>query len=376
MRVLFWSDLFWPHVGGAEIFAAKLLWALRERHEFIIVTRQDTPDLPEEDSYRGIPVHRLPFFRALADGDVSWMIGLRRQVAALKLRFAPELIHIHNFGPSIFFHLETREWGRPPVLFTVQSELWPHKNFGADALLERTLRTADWVNCVSYDTLMQVHRRMVESVTRSSVIFNSVSLPTALPQPLPTAPPRLVCAGRLHFQKGFDLALTALAAIIHRFPDIRLTVAGDGPERLALERQANELNLTGFVNFIGWVSPDKVPELFDTATIILMPSRWEGFGLVALEAGLMARPVIATRVGGIPEVVAHKETGLLVESEKSEALANALVFLLTHPDQAAQMGSAGRRRAEKLFSWERCVEDYDALYQKLGNAYYNKQSSA
>ena len=144
-----------------------------------------------------------------------------------------------------------------------------------------------------------------------------------------------------------------------------MTIAGDGPERSALERQASELKLTGVVDFVGWVSPEKVPELINTATIVLMPSRWEGFGLVALEAGLMARPVIATCVGGLPEVVAHEETGFLVQSENSRALAEAIVFLLTHPRQAAQMGRAGRRRAQDLFSWEHCVEAYDTLYRKL-----------
>jgi glycogen(starch) synthase len=145
-----------------------------------------------------------------------------------------------------------------------------------------------------------------------------------------------------------------------------LTIAGDGIERRALEQQAAELDLAGVVDFIGWVAPDKVPELINTATIILMPSRWEGFGLVALQAALMARPVIAGRVGGLPEVVVHEQTGLLVESENSRALAQAMIFLLTQPSQAARMGQAARERAQELFSRERCVNAYDALYRKLG----------
>jgi glycogen(starch) synthase len=132
-----------------------------------------------------------------------------------------------------------------------------------------------------------------------------------------------------------------------------------------LERQAAELNLTDVVDFIGWVSPDKVPELINTATMVLVLSRWEGFGLVILEAASMARPVIASRVGGIPEVLAHEETGLLVESENSQALAEAIIFLLTHPNDAARMGHAARQRARELFSWEQCVEAYDALYKTL-----------
>jgi glycogen(starch) synthase len=80
----------------------------------------------------------------------------------------------------------------------------------------------------------------------------------------------------------------------------------------------------------------------------------------------MARPVIAGRVGGLPEVVVHDQTGLLVESENSQALAQAMISLLTQPSQAVRMGQAARERAQAIFGWERCVNAYDALYRKLG----------
>jgi glycogen(starch) synthase len=367
MRVLFWSDLFWPYIGGSEIFAAKLLLALRERHEFVVVTRQDSPDLPLEDSYGGVPIYRFPFCTALAGRDVSQMVALRRQVTALKRNFAPDLIHIHNFGPSILFHLETSTARPAPVLFTVQLEISPYKIAGADTLMGETLRSADWVNCVSSETLAQVRERAPETIPRSSVIFNSLALPPLLPLPLPTESPRLLCIGRLQGQKGFDLALSALAEIVDRFPHVHLTIAGDGPERSALERRAAELNLAGVIDFVGWVSPDKVPELINTATIVIIPSRWEGLPLVALEAASMARPIVATRISGLSEIVLHKQTGLLVDPEDTAGLAEAIAFLLAHPEHAAQMGRAGRSRVQELFSWEHCVEAYNHLYRKLAN---------
>jgi glycogen(starch) synthase len=331
----------------------------------VVVTRQDSPDLPLEDSYSGIPIYRFPFCTAMASGDLSQVILLRQHVAKLKRRFAPDLIHIHNFGPSILFHLETAGIHSAASLFTATLEILPDADTQPDTLMGRTLRAADWITGVSFDTLARVHERVPETVSRSSVIFNGLDCPALLPEPLPTESPRLLCLGRLQRQKGFDIALSALAAIIDRFPHIRLTVAGDGPERAALERQAAKLNLTGAVDFIGWVPPDQVPELLNEATIVLMPSRFEGFGLVALEAGWMARPVIAARVGGLAEVVAHEQTGLLIRSESTLALAEAIAFLLSHPEQAAQMGLAGRRRAQELFSWEVCLQSYDALYRKL-----------
>jgi len=86
---------------------------------------------------------------------------------------------------------------------------------------------------------------------------------------------------------------------------------------------------------------------------------------VALQAALMARPVVGTRVGGLPEVVAHEQTGLLVESDNSAQLRDATTFLLARPDIATRMGQAARRRMQTEFSWERHVHAYDSLYRKM-----------
>lgn len=184
-----------------------------------------------------------------------------------------------------------------------------------------------------------------------------------------------MCLGRLAHQKGFDLALSALAAINGRFPDIRMIIAGGGPDRPQLERQAAELGLKDVVEFIGWVAPDKVPGLINTATIVLMPSRWEGLPSVALQASMMARPVVATPVGGLSEVIIHLETGLMVAPEDPAGLAKAIAFLLDHPELAVAMGHAGRRRVQHVFSWQRCVDAYDALYRKLATRLPDERAS-
>ena len=367
MKVLFWSDLFWPHIGGGEIFAANLLLALRARHEFVIVTRQDSADLPRLDSYCGIPIHRFPFCTALAGHDLNQIAAVRREVVRLKRDFAPDLIHLHNYGPSLLFDHQTRAARRAPVLFTVQLELSPYRGNGADTLLTKILVSADWVTCVSSDTLAQARRRSPEITSRSSLIFNSLAVPTLTSRPLAT-PPKLLCVGRLDRQKGFDLALTAFAAIVDRFPGARLTIAGDGSQRSALERQCADLRLSRVVDFTGWVAPDEIPELINTSSAVIIPSRWEGLPLVGIQAASMARPVIATRISGLSELVAHCETGLLIEPEDVAGLADAITFVLTHREQAAGMGRAARRRVQELFSWDACVDAYDALYRRLTRA--------
>jgi glycogen(starch) synthase len=142
-------------------------------------------------------------------------------------------------------------------------------------------------------------------------------------------------------------------------------LAGDGAARSSLEALAVELGIRNCVEFLGWVSPDRVPALVNGATLVVMPSRREGLPGVALEAALMARPVVATTVGGIPEIVLHQKTGLLVARDDQEALAEAILYLLTHRAVATTFGEAARRRAQEVFNFERYVDAYDALYRKI-----------
>jgi glycogen(starch) synthase len=197
------------------------------------------------------------------------------------------------------------------------------------------------------------------------VIYDGLDPLTMSPAPLEFDPPRLLCVGRLAPEKGFELALSAFASLVERFPSARLIVGGDGPERASLVQQAADLGISSRVDFVGWVAPKRVQVLMNSATIVVLPSWTEGLPLVATEAAQVARPVVATRVGGMPEVVLHGETGLLVEPGDSAALAAAITSLLEDPRRARAMAEAARRRADDLFGLDSCIGAYDALYRGL-----------
>jgi glycogen(starch) synthase len=120
------------------------------------------------------------------------------------------------------------------------------------------------------------------------------------------------------------------------------------------------------VSLVGMVSPTDVPALMSRATIVLVPSRdEEGFGLVALEAAFAERPVIASQVGGLPEVVLNGKTGLTVPPDDAPALASAIASLLQDRSRAAALGTAARTRALEHFSVSRMADQYEALYERL-----------
>ena len=366
MRVLYWSPLFWPYIGGLENFAVNLVPALRQRgHDILVVTSHDYLDLPDKEEFNGIQIRRFHFRDALGESRLDRLMELRREVALLKREFTPSLIHVNaNFSPADCFHALTVSAYSAPTVITLHNQ-WSEERKGVDTTLAQTMRRAEWVTCVSQSSLCQAREVLPEIADRSSVIYNGLKVPNLASTPLPWEPPRLLCLGRLSREKGFDLALTAFATASKYFPTVRMMIAGDGPERNALEFQSARLGLTSKVNFLGWISPDGVPALINSATIVILPSRSEGLPLVLGEAGYMGRPIVAARVGGLPEILLHQKTGMLVDKDDSGGLGEAIAFLLGQPKIAVEMGQRARDRALELFDFTSFVDAYDALYHKV-----------
>jgi glycogen(starch) synthase len=136
-----------------------------------------------------------------------------------------------------------------------------------------------------------------------------------------------------------------------------------------LEGLAAELGLSEAVRFTGWVSPSEVGTLLQSAFLVLIPSRWrEPFGLVALQAGEAGRPVVASRIGGLAEIVVDGVTGILVPPDDSGSLAIAIRDLLASPATASRMGAAARRHKRSKFDYATFVASYEQLYVRLGRS--------
>jgi len=365
VKLLFLQEVFWPAIGGIEVLSLRALVALRQRgYEPMVVTSFGDQDLPARDEVMGIPVFRVPFRKALGGRSLEAVIQCRTQVARLKRELEPDVIQLNFSGPSGYFLLATATRDDAPLVMAVRHPL-DELTCREDSLASRLLRAASWVTGNSRSTLDAARSAVPEIGTRSSVILNGLPAPAQTPADLSFDPPELLCLGRIVYEKGFHVAVEAFSLIRKAFPAARLTIAGDGQARQDLEAQARTLGIEQAVRFTGWVSPDDVPETINRASIVLMPSREESFGLVALESGLMGRPVIASRVGGLPEVVQHGETGLTVPRDDPEALAAAAVRLLREPDRARRFGEAARERGLATFSLDRYVDQYDALYRRL-----------
>lgn len=190
--------------------------------------------------------------------------------------------------------------------------------------------------------------------------------------------PVVLFAGRLSREKGADIAIEAFARLVRGRTDARLVLIGDGPERPALENLARSRGVAERVVFAGYQA--EPGPWYRLADMVVMPSRWEALGMTAVEAMAAGLPVVASKIGGLREVVIEGETGLLPEPSTWQSharnldpgpFAAALRGLLDGPERARAMGAAGRKRYQSRFTIEAYVSRYEALYARLLHGSYS-----
>lgn len=193
------------------------------------------------------------------------------------------------------------------------------------------------------------------------VIPNGVDTAAFPPRVYSHHPRRIVVIACLREEKRIDVLIAAAPRILSRHPDAELVIAGEGLCRPALEAQARELGIAARVTFLG--HRDDVANVLAPADVFVLPSRSEALPNSIMEAMASGLPVVASAVGGIPELVRDGQTGRLVPPGDASALADAILDLLDHPDRLAEFGRAGRKAMERTFAFERMVDRIEALYE-------------
>lgn len=277
-----------------------------------------------------------------------------RQLRLAAKQWKPDVVHAHGVKAALLtlFAFPT---GRPPVVVTYHN-VWHGGPLSAPLrLLAPRAAASIAVSGAVRDSLARHGVR----VAHPEVIRNGVD-PAAFPDVKTGRPPHPFTAlfmGRLTEEKGIPVLLEAVEAA-GEGPAISLVIAGDGPLRSRVEQAA--ARNAGRVRYVGHVS--EVLTAYRQADVVVMPSLSEGLPMTALEAMACGLPLVASRVGGLPEVVADGETGLLVPPGDPSALAAALRVLAADPVRAAAMGDVGRARVADRFTEERMLEQLIACY--------------
>jgi len=319
---------------------------------------------------RGIRVEVL-------NGRGTWDLRVLSRLFRLIRRERPEVLHAFLGLANLAASLVGRLLGVPVIIWSYRDvEVWKSK---AHWLVERTaVRWADAVTCCSDAVRQFVLAHMNGQASKFLTIHNGVDLESFRRSRAASRAELKLREGGFVIgtvsrldepKKGLAVMLRALADLAGQdgIPPWQWLLVGDGPARDRLRSLAEELGLPGQVMFAGM--RDDVASVLPMMDIFVCPSLYEGFGIAIVEAMAAGRPVVASAVGGIPEIVVHEDTGLLVPPGDAAALAGALATLLNHPEQARAMGARGLARAREKFSIDTAVQQHQQLYESLRKRY-------
>lgn len=344
-------------ISGSEAHLLELLPDLRGRGwdvEFLML-HEDEPgawDFARALETRGVP---LTAIRVRADVDPLAYADVVRALA----RRRPRILHTHLVHADVYGQLAGAAVRVPVRLSTKHGFNW-FREGRFFAIADRGIASFVHVHIAISRGLARYLAEKEGFAEDGFEIVHYGIRAKEEPAARGDTAPRLLCVGRLIPVKGHLVLLRALAQARTQIPELVLDLAGLGPLEPALRAYVRELRLTDAVRFLNFVSP--VQRAIEDAAIVVVPSLGEGFGMVALEAMERARPVIASDVGGLPEIVEDGISGLVVPAGDAEALADAIVALAGDPDRAAAMGRAGRARALESFRQEQCTASTERLY--------------
>lgn len=272
-----------------------------------------------------------------------------------------DVVHTHNTYPHIYASLAARLARVPVVVNTRHGQRAGHgwksrtQFRWASHLVDRIVAVSDDAAnlCIEADRISPAKvRRIWNGIDLSEFAFSG-----------PVAEPIAISVARLSAEKDFPTLIKAVPRVLELVPNFRLKIVGDGSERQRLESLSLELGLEKQVEFLGERSD--VPQLLRGAGFFVSSSLTEGISLTLLEAMAIGLPIVATAVGGNPEIILPEETGYLCPSADHEALADAIIKLCREPQRWLTMGRAGRERVVANFDVRRMSHDYEQLYREL-----------
>lgn len=351
-------------LGGAERHILNLAGFLDARRVALTVCCLFATPFVQVAREAGIRALAVPMRHKLDFGVVRKIVELAREA---------DLVHTHGVRANLLGRVAAR-LARRPLVTTVHSLLkmdypgiWTRL---ANTLAERLTRGLTW-------QFIAVSRQLAEELIKEGVapdrvrvIYNGIDVQAFQPrrpreqirQELGYGPgiPLIATVARLHPVKGHRYLLEAAQKVVQVRPEVRFLIVGVGPARRFLEEYAGRLGIAKQVRFTGFV--EDVASLLGAVDLVVVPSLWEGFGLTAVEALNVGVPVVATAVGGLPEVVRHGITGLLVPPGDSEALAREILWVLSHPVEARAMAERGRAMVQQEFTAQTMASQTAELY--------------
>ncbi len=372
MRIAILVQTFPPGwIGGTEIATHNIARQLAIRgHEVHVITSL-SKNLPRECEENGFFVHRVKTIKKVI------LFGLSYNLASLPVvrRVNPDIIFCQYVSSGLAGYLAKEFIKKPYVVCGQGSDVylpWAFKSI----ISKLVLRGANAIIALTE----HMKKEMQKMCDRDMFVipngvdlsrFNGLSRVDIRTQLGICNEKVILFVGRLSPIKGLKYLLAAMKIIADRDRNVKLFLVGDGEEREYLKELVRNLNIKQHVTFIGKVPNEKVPEYMVASDIFVLPSLSEGFPVVTLEAMAAGLPIVASRVGGLPEIIKSGENGFLVEPKNPKEIADKLWLLLEDEELRTKMRSNNKEMA-KDYSWEKVSENLErVLYYSL--LYYNSE---
>ncbi|HEY0605688.1 MAG TPA: glycosyltransferase [Herpetosiphonaceae bacterium] len=346
---------------GNNVHVHRWAEALHRRglHVSLISTLPAT--LPE--SLRDLPCFTIPTATAGMSRSqrLAALLGGWARVPGLVAALRPDVVHLHSLPvPAAVPFL------RPLRQLVVSS-------WGSDVVQRDPRKTRLYPYLLSHAAQLTATSHYLAAITASylrspraiSVIPFGIDPQRFRPAPEPAPGKRIGTLRHLESNYGIDVLIEAVPLLLQFDPQIRIEIGGAGSLRSAFEQRIHELGIGEQVTLRGRIDHAEVPGFLRSFALFAMPSRAEAFGVAALEAQACGLPVVASSVGGLPEVVRDGETGLLVPPEQPQALAEALLALIADPQRRVQMGAVGREWVRARYDWQTNVEQMLEVYRQV-----------
>jgi glycosyltransferase involved in cell wall biosynthesis len=374
MRVVMLSNSFPPEIGGIQEHVSNLAQTLaRQGHQLKVVTVRRNKSERVRDTFAGLDVTRVPQLNLPKTLTTQYLASTTALLIAMRLRGQADVVHYHTFWPDAFTAFVVNKF--VPTVYTAHESrfLLMAEQPKSRRWLKLALRPFQGILAPSTE-LLEVTRQLGVSSEKSAFIANAVDASKFRPgvtgetvrarYGIPLDHCLILCPRRLVPKNGLEFLIESIPSIRRRFSDVSVLIAGDGPERERLEARVRELGLHESVIFAGNQDNDDLPEFYAAADIVAIPSLKEATSIAGLEAMASACAVVATNVGGLPEIIEDGVSGLLVPPRDPEALALAIMRLIETPELRKQLGLAGRARVEQKFTWEQVASETTRAYER------------
>lgn len=386
MRILHLSWEYPPVIyGGLGRHVHALTRTQAELGNDVAVLTQAVEGLPADEIVDGVRVIRVPNdapYVSLDEGHlIDWVMGfnsgLGRAGVQVLRGWSPEVVHGHDWLVAHAGVLLRDVLDVPYISTMHATEAGRHQGW-LPSELSKSIHGIEWwscrqaarVICCSAHMRSEVHRLFELPQDRIDVIPNGIDPQSwqvssqQRRQARETNPgPLIVFTGRLEWEKGVHSLIDALPAVRRAVPGARLVVAGRGSAEQRLREQVRAKRLGRQVTFAGWMPQDALRGLVAAADAVVVPSIYEPFGIVALEAAVLGAPLVVARTGGLTEIVSDGRTGWTFEPGNATDLAIALIDALTHPKRARSRARFARQRVERDFGWPVIAQRTEAVYR-------------